>query len=92
MAKPLQASLALQGAGEFENEYRILCPDSRLRWILVKGKTSFVGEAERRRALRATGIVLDITTRKQAEDQLKEWNNTLEHRVAERTAQLERVN
>ncbi len=40
----------------------------------------------------AVGAFIDITERKHAESQLKDINTTLEHRVRERTSQLESVN
>ncbi len=38
------------------------------------------------------GILRDVTTRKQVEDEIRMFNETLENRIAERTAQLEASN
>src|SRR5262249_47541760 len=63
----IRASVDPFGSGELVNEHRILRPDGVLTWVMVKGKTFFTGQLNDRRAVRATGIVLDITERKGAE-------------------------
>jgi len=59
------------GSGEVEDELRIVRPDGGVRWLLVKGRARFAGAGAARRAVRATGIALDITGRKNAENALK---------------------
>jgi PAS domain S-box-containing protein len=50
------------------NEYRILLPGGSLRWIGAAGSTSY-NDAEE--PLRMSGVCIDITERKQAEDTIK---------------------
>ena len=49
-------------------------------------------ERENGKSVRLVGILQDITERKQAEEALKEYSERLEEMVAERTAELERLN
>ncbi len=78
-----------------EQEYRIFRKDGQLRWILEmsqnicikNGKPAFV-----------QGAIYDITKRKMTEDELREaheilWvvNKELERKVAERTAEVEKL-
>ena len=68
-------------------EYRIRRPsDSEVRWIFGRGRLirDFQG-----RAVRYSGIDIDITERKAGETALAELNRELERRVCERTAALE---
>lgn len=73
--------------GTWGFECRIIRADGELRWIAARGE--FFHDAERR-PIRAIGTVKDITDRKRTERTLRELNETLEERVAKRTAALVR--
>lgn len=50
--------------------YRIVLPDDRVRWVEGRGHL-FVDDDEMGRPVRMSGVCMDITDRKHAEDQLK---------------------
>lgn len=68
-------------------EYRFMARDGRIVWL--HDLVTVVAENGEPRWLR--GIMVDVTSRRQAEDQLREMAGVLEAKVAERTAQLRRV-
>ncbi len=74
-----------QGA-DFEMEYRVILQDGGERWLLDKGVT-FKDAAGHPQYM--TGACVDISERKRAELALRRLNETLEERVAERTAELD---
>jgi signal transduction histidine kinase/CheY-like chemotaxis protein len=74
-----------QGA-DFDMEYRVILRDGGERWLLDKGVT-FKDAAGRPQYM--TGACVDISERKRAELALRRLNETLEERVAERTAELD---
>jgi|GEM_PF-2248197 len=55
-------------------QYRIIRPNGQLRWLEVRGKVFFdsAGQPER-----MAGVCIDITERKQVEDELREANRQL---------------
>ncbi len=74
-------------AETFEMEYRIRRPsDGEIRWIFGRGR--LIRDTQGR-AVRYSGIDIDITERKAGETALAELNRELERRVRERTAALE---
>jgi PAS domain S-box-containing protein len=72
---------------DIDLEYRVIRPDGTIRWINGRGHTFYNAAGE---PVRMVGLLLDITNRKQTEAALRELNATLEQRVAERTAALQR--
>jgi PAS domain S-box-containing protein len=81
------ASCDPQQRTPYDIEYRIVrANDAAVRWMTARGKAVFENE----RCTRMLGIIVDITARKEIEQQLQELNETLEKRVAERTAALEK--
>ena len=60
-----QIAVALEEHSELASEYRVMLPDGQLRWISVLGKGAYDRE---NRPARMSGICLDITDRKRAEE------------------------
>ncbi|MHB1038040.1 MAG: hybrid sensor histidine kinase/response regulator [Pirellulales bacterium] len=65
-------------AGNYEAEFRVTWPDGSVHWILAKGR-SFAVEG---RPLRAIGVAVDITERKEAEEELAAAKASAEHAKA----------
>ncbi|MGD9762152.1 MAG: ATP-binding protein [Candidatus Binatia bacterium] len=79
-------------AGEREHfavEYRYQRADGTYAEVLDRGS---VLRDERGRPVRVTGALIDISDHMRAEREIRLLNADLERRVAERTAELERVN
>ncbi|HWD49272.1 MAG TPA: PAS domain S-box protein, partial [Rhizomicrobium sp.] len=72
----------------YDAEYRITRKsDGIVRWMAAKGRAVF---DDQRRCVRMLGIIADVTERKEIEQRIHELNETLEKRVVERTAALEK--
>mgnify|MGYP001588739798 CR=1 FL=1 len=74
--EPVRASLAgsLDAGSDFRAEYRTLHPDGRVAWLESRGR---VLRDEADGSLRMTGIAVDVTERRQAEETLREINLAL---------------
>jgi len=73
---------------DYAIEHRTLWPDGSLHWTEIRAR---VVKDRLGQNARLVGVSSDITARKLAEDQLRNLNDTLEVRVAERTAALNRA-
>jgi PAS domain S-box-containing protein len=58
-----------QIASVYDVDYRIVMPDGSIRWAIARGKCYFDGSGAARKATRFSGVVLDITERKHAEQE-----------------------
>jgi PAS domain S-box-containing protein len=80
-----EAQRAKAARAPYETEYRVVWPDGSVHWIAGRGVFECDAAGEPYRML---GIAMDVTARKRTEDALRNLNDTLEHQVAERTAEL----
>jgi PAS domain S-box-containing protein len=85
---PMQFT-ARTGTSVRGDEYEIIRSDGR-RFFLLEYASPLYDESGKIRG--SLGAFVDVTGRKQAESELKVLNETLEHRVRERTAELEKAN
>ena len=67
---------SLRTGAEYESEYRAVLPDGQVRWIAGRGQVEFNGD---RQPVRMRGVALDITKRKQAEEQAAHHRNEIAH-------------
>lgn len=71
---------------ELNFEWRVRTRDGSERWLMSRGQPMRDAHG---RVILYRGIVMDITERKRAEEEIRKLNEFLELRVWERTAQLE---
>jgi signal transduction histidine kinase/DNA-binding response OmpR family regulator len=87
----------LPESGTFETEVRIVRPDGDVRWCICAGAVTAAGEGTEGQTwaggldavARVSGVTVDITGRKRAEQGLQQLNEQLEHRIEERTRERE---
>jgi signal transduction histidine kinase/CheY-like chemotaxis protein len=87
---------AIAALSDFDIEYRIIWPDGSLHWVHVQGKTMVNDDGT---PALVVGVSEDVTDRRESERRLREseealrqLNETLEHRIEERTAELAQAN
>ncbi len=76
---------AAEGVKRYEEIYRPVRPDGSIRWAHARGEVFRTPEGK---ALRMFGTILDITDRRQMEEELRRARDGLELRVEERTHEL----
>lgn len=76
----VRTALTSDSGGLFETEYRINRPDGGLRWVAVRGNIITKAHGDKH-VERYTGIVMDITGRKQTEQNLQKQAHRLKQRV-----------
>lgn len=74
----VQKALDPTGDGRYDIELRLVLPDGRTHWFIVKGQAFFDGEMSSRRATRFIGTVVEITERKQAEQVIRASESRLQ--------------
>ena len=60
-----------EGEGEYDDEHRIIKPDGEEKWVRLKGKVKFALDDGKQRAVRFSGMMLDITEKKRSDEELK---------------------
>src|SRR5437867_7262740 len=78
---------AIENGRDHDAEFRIVLADGNVRWIASRGR---VHVDEHGKAMRLTGINLDITARKEAEAVARQQHDELEQLRQQRTALLEK--
>lgn len=80
IAAAMQAALDPAGTGEFDEEFRICRVDTgETRWVSNRCRTFFSEDGQPRQPLRNTGVLIDITTHKEAEAVLARYRLLSEH-------------
>jgi PAS domain S-box-containing protein len=78
---------AVRDRTRLNNVYRVILPSGEIRWINALGATTYDGD----RPVWMSGICIDITERKQLEDELKIYSEGLQILVDEKTMELEKT-
>ena len=80
---------ALKGHSLLRSEYRVIHPDGQVHWISSMGRAVYDSRGTPSRMI---GICMDVTSRRQREEELDRYRSSLERLVKERTAEIEARN
>ena len=83
----LKINEAMSKEADYQIEYRALMPTGRSRWLFSNGRSVF----ENGQCVRFTGVMQDISERKQATKELVELNQLLGARIELRTRERDRT-
>lgn len=67
--------------GHYENEYRAILPDGKLRWFRSIGQALFAPDGDKSHAVSLSGVISDITERHAFEEAQQLLTRELNHRV-----------
>ncbi|MDP3736057.1 MAG: HWE histidine kinase domain-containing protein [Hyphomonadaceae bacterium] len=73
---------------DLEVEYRVIRPDAEIVWMLVRGRAEYGADGS---PIRAMGVSLDITQRKQTEQRQRVMIAELNHRVKNTLASVQSI-
>ena len=79
---------ALEGDGHYETEYRVMLPDSTVRWIAGRGRIEFDRNGK---PGQLHAVSIDITERRRAEDEARDLNGRLITAQEDERARLARA-
>jgi PAS domain S-box-containing protein len=87
---PLQREMdrAIENHTDLESEFGVVTPEGELRWILVRGRADYDAAG---RARRMSGVSLDVTSRKRADEQQRLLLDELNHRVKNTLATVQSI-
>jgi len=71
------------GDGSYDVEFRFIRRDGEIRWFAAKSQTFFDGQGDQMRPVRTIGALMDITERKQIEEEREKLIRELEAKNAE---------
>ncbi len=77
------------GDGVYDVQHRIDTPDGSVRWVAVRGQTTFVGQGFRRRPASTRGVVRDITVEKAAIERQQLLAKEIIHRARNQLAVIQ---
>ena len=78
---------AVLTGSDLEIEHRVVRPDGQIGWLLVRGRAVYQGG----RAVRISGVSLDITDRKKNEERQRLLLDELNHRVKNTLATVQSI-
>lgn len=79
----------MKNGGMFSSEVRIITPSGKTKWIHLSAAGNPAPDGE---PVLWSGLILDITERKNGEEEIQKARNELEERVSQRTWELRKVN
>jgi len=76
LKRTIRTCMEDKDCGDYSAEYRVVWPEGSMRWIAERGQ---VYRDETGEPIRLAGVSMDITARKQAEEQAREHQTELAH-------------